>query len=967
MILEKKKILYCIVLSIFCFWVVLTNLIHHSSASVSSALTKGELKVILNAYPQITVPDSQTVKEGDFLTFVVTATDPDLGDILTLTAFTEGTDSLPTGVSFDQERIDPGSFTEIKGNPGMDLSNYKLIGVDGETGNAYSSVSLRNQIPSDSFFVIAYDDATVPNYDILSLGVNWQNADGAGDNVILMTDGGDTIDAVGYGPSDTSGWFFVGEVSPTLDVSCGHSLGRCPDGVDTDTNNADFADLTTPTPGSSNSCAKGFLLGSDSLVINEIYYDTPEHYDQGIFKWTPNYNQAGEYTIVFVVADNGSPQLTDTGKVVITVEESEPDTLIAGNASGEAGQKSISIPVYISNPAHAIAAMDMRFSLSANNVFAFQEVDTTNSCAAHFLTFNSQISANSVSILWAKDTICIPDPPDTCIPNAPLYPSSQRRLLVKLIGDVLTCSMDTTIFVNISAFSNFSDTTGYYLYYPEVINGSFKAINPPDTVLVAYSSAPPGSTGVNIPILIVNPRHPLINYHIKVSIDGSGLVKFTGVDTTGSCISYFNNFSYEISSPDSVSVSITGSEDDTNLALSTSSERRLFFNLVAKVDSSGPDTTLLVDICPPPSGCYLGDTLYCFYYGQFVDGWFRIGLQLFIRGDANADSSVSISDVVHIARVMFDPTYADYGVYLCESSFDANDDGAASITDIVHLARVMFDPSYPQYGVYYPPYPDCGIDPTPDELTCVSFPPCEASKGFVTYVSPVSVTGAKDKVVIGEAEVSGGSLVVPVDLTTVAPVAGFSYTIKYDPTLLTVKYVNTGLEFDFFSPAIDNETGEVRVGNIPSWRMEEMLSAGNHRVAEITFEVKKGLKEDIPLELTDVELVSGLPSGGCLPCEWVKGVIKAGAGLPTEFALKQNYPNPFNPTTLIKYDLPVDCQVRLEVYNVVGQRAATLVDGQQKAGYKAVTWNARDIASGVYFYKVTAGDFTSIKKMVLLK
>jgi len=96
----------------------------------------------------------------------------------------------------------------------------------------------------------------------------------------------------------------------------------------------------------------------------------------------------------------------------------------------------------------------------------------------------------------------------------------------------------------------------------------------------------------------------------------------------------------------------------------------------------------------------------------------------FIRGDANADSSVSISDVVHMSRVMFDPGYPDYGVYLCKLSFDANDDEAASISDIVHLSRVMFDPSYPQYGVYIPPHPGCGIDPTPGALPCGSFPPC---------------------------------------------------------------------------------------------------------------------------------------------------------------------------------------------------------------------------------------------------
>jgi len=345
----------------------------------------------------------------------------------------------------------------------------------------------------------------------------------------------------------------------------------------------------------------------------------------------------------------------------------------------------------------------------------------------------------------------------------------------------------------------------------------------------------------------------------------------------------------------------------------------------------------------------------------------------FIRGDANADGSVGISDVTHMARVMFDPGYVDYQFYLCKVSFDANDDEAASISDVMHLARVMFDPSYPQYQVHLPPYPNCGIDPTPAGFACESFPPCGwGVKGFVAYVSPVSVKEAEDKVMVGEAEVCDDSVVIPVDLTTVEPIAGFSYTIKYDPSLLSVKGVDTGLDFDFFSPVIDNERGEVIVGNIPSWRMEKMLSAGSHPVAQITFEVKERLEEDLPVELTDVELVSGLASGGCLPCEWVHGLVKAGPGLPTEFALGQNYPNPFNPVTVIKYALPKGCQVKLTIYNILGQRVITLVNEPQAAGYKSIRWDSRsqsgnEVTSGIYFYRLQAGDFVEARKMILLK
>ncbi len=89
--------------------------------------------------------------------------------------------------------------------------------------------------------------------------------------------------------------------------------------------------------------------------------------------------------------------------------------------------------------------------------------------------------------------------------------------------------------------------------------------------------------------------------------------------------------------------------------------------------------------------------------------------------------------------------------------------------------------------------------------------------------------------------------------------------------------------------------------------------------------------------------------------------------IPEVFALDQNRPNPFNPTTEINFSLPKTCQVKLEVYNIMGQKVTTLIDSRYDAGFHSCIWDASGSASGVYFYQIKAGEFTDTKKMILLK
>jgi len=89
--------------------------------------------------------------------------------------------------------------------------------------------------------------------------------------------------------------------------------------------------------------------------------------------------------------------------------------------------------------------------------------------------------------------------------------------------------------------------------------------------------------------------------------------------------------------------------------------------------------------------------------------------------------------------------------------------------------------------------------------------------------------------------------------------------------------------------------------------------------------------------------------------------------VPIEYRLEQNYPNPFNPSTTISWQSPVSSWQSIKVFDVLGNEVATIVDEYREAGRHRITFDASQLSSGVYFYKIQAGRFTSTKKMLLIK
>ncbi|MCH8568742.1 MAG: DUF4397 domain-containing protein [Balneolales bacterium] len=114
-------------------------------------------------------------------------------------------------------------------------------------------------------------------------------------------------------------------------------------------------------------------------------------------------------------------------------------------------------------------------------------------------------------------------------------------------------------------------------------------------------------------------------------------------------------------------------------------------------------------------------------------------------------------------------------------------------------------------------------------------------------------------------------------------------------------------------------------------------------------------------------LIAVLANGTVATFDMFTSIDDGLSDVPRGFQLNQNYPNPFNPTTNISYTLPEMADVQLEVFNLQGQRVATLVNGTQNAGSYNVKFNAENLASGVYLYRLQAGSFSRVQKMLLVK
>jgi hypothetical protein len=207
---------------------------------------------------------------------------------------------------------------------------------------------------------------------------------------------------------------------------------------------------------------------------------------------------------------------------------------------------------------------------------------------------------------------------------------------------------------------------------------------------------------------------------------------------------------------------------------------------------------------------------------------------------------------------------------------------------------------------------------------------------------------------------------------------GFLYTITTSTGYEFDKSTNGGLNWTPMS----NLSGAMR--GICKDIAENIYTAGNGGVFRSTndgvnfanYNLTYSSNQVISFQNKILVAVSGTANGGVwIYTDTTVGIRRAGSNVANKFSLEQNYPNPFNPSTTIKFDIPLSPIsergaggfVTLKIFDLLGCEAATLVNEQLKPGTYEVEWNAGDYPSGVYFYKLTTGNYSESKKMILLK
>lgn len=293
------------------------------------------------------------------------------------------------------------------------------------------------------------------------------------------------------------------------------------------------------------------------------------------------------------------------------------------------------------------------------------------------------------------------------------------------------------------------------------------------------------------------------------------------------------------------------------------------------------------------------------------------------------------------------------------SRFDANQDFLVTIADAVFAARAIL------HGLSLPLLHLGDVNHNglldPDDPLIIFREAFAASLARISTPTTASVLATRGVIKVSGSENPNGSIVVKVSFEgDLGSSERFACRLRYDPAVIAVERT------DFSLPAIAAISGSLVDSSANA--LNVLLYPEAIRTGDLfTVALKRIGPGDLKVELKPLVGDNFLSFSEEVRIEYagLTGVNEGGV-VPRSYELKQNYPNPFNPGTTIEYDLPKPGEVTLIVYNLLGEKVVTLVSGMKPAGKHSLRFEARELPSGIYFYRLQSDDFTKTKKMVLL-
>ncbi|MBN1542260.1 T9SS type A sorting domain-containing protein [candidate division KSB1 bacterium] len=255
---------------------------------------------------------------------------------------------------------------------------------------------------------------------------------------------------------------------------------------------------------------------------------------------------------------------------------------------------------------------------------------------------------------------------------------------------------------------------------------------------------------------------------------------------------------------------------------------------------------------------------------------------------------------------------------------------------------------------------------------------------FVLFLAVVAVllTAAASaetvtlSVASGTGKLGSDENVLSIRLQNAVPVGGIQLRMADIPDFLVPDSVVMTARTEKFVASYSDTLGFM---TILLWSMSRsLIEAGEGEVLKIYCRIPESARpETVTITIFQDDLIVVDGSNNRLPVQVENGnfiitSVSQPSSVPGCYSLRQNYPNPFNPTTFIPFSLARDGEIRMEIFNTLGQRVALLADGFLTAGEHSVVWNGRDqyghvLPGGNYFYRLQAGDFTETRSLLLLK